>query len=64
MHFIKKDPIQKKAEFAKKLKSGKLLRFPGAYNPLVAKLIEKLDMMAFMFLVASWLMTWAFLILV
>ena len=42
MHFIKKDPIQKKAEFAKKLKSGKLLRFPGAYNPLVAKLIEKI----------------------
>ena len=40
--FIKKDPIQKKAEFAKKLKSGKLLRFPGAYNPLVAKLIEKI----------------------
>ena len=42
MHFIKKDPLQKKAEFAKKLKSGKLLRFPGAYNPLVAKLIEKI----------------------
>jgi methylisocitrate lyase len=29
-------------EFAKKLKSGKLLRFPGAYNPLVAKLIEQI----------------------
>ena len=42
MHFIKKDPLQKKAEFAKKLKSGELLRFPGAYNPLVAKLIEKI----------------------
>ena len=42
MHFIEKSPAEKKSEFAKKLKSGKLLRFPGAYNPLVAKLIEQI----------------------
>ena len=42
MHFIEKNPSEKKSEFAKKLKSGKLLRFPGAYNPLVAKLIEQI----------------------
>lgn len=42
MHFVKKNPTEKKLEFAKNLKSGKLLRFPGAYNPLVAKLIEQI----------------------
>ena len=42
MHFVEKSPAEKKSEFAKKLKSGKLLRFPGAYNPLVAKLIEQI----------------------
>ena len=42
MHFVEKNPTEKKAEFSKKLKSGKLLRFPGAYNPLVAKLIEQI----------------------
>ena len=42
MHFVKKQPAEKKADFAKQLKSGKLLRFPGAYNPLVAKLIEQI----------------------
>ena len=42
MHFVEKNPAEKKSEFAKKLKSGKLLRFPGAYNPLVAKLIEQI----------------------
>ncbi len=42
MHFVEKSPAEKKLEFAKKLKSGKLLRFPGAYNPLVAKLIEQI----------------------
>ena len=42
MHFVEKNSAEKKSEFAKKLKSGKLLRFPGAYNPLVAKLIEQI----------------------
>ncbi len=35
-------PIEKRAHFARGLKSGKLLQFPGAYNALVAMLIEKL----------------------
>ncbi|MBL61346.1 MAG: methylisocitrate lyase [Candidatus Pelagibacter sp.] len=42
MHFIKKNSYEKRDEFVKKLKNGKLLRFPGAYNPLVAKLIEQI----------------------
>ena len=42
MHFIEKNQFEKRASFAKELKSGKLLRFPGAYNPLVAKLIEEI----------------------
>lgn len=33
----------KRANFAQALKSGKLLQFPGAYNALVAMLIEKLQ---------------------
>ena len=42
MHFIKKDPKQKKQDLVAKLKTGNLLRFPGAYNALVAKLIEEI----------------------
>ena len=42
MHFVKKKPIQKRRDFLKKLKSGKILRIPGAYNPLTAKLIEEI----------------------
>lgn len=34
-------PQNKREEFAKQLKSGELLQFPGAYNPLVAMLIEQ-----------------------
>lgn len=34
-------PQNKREEFAKQLKSGRLLQFPGAYNPLVAMLIEQ-----------------------
>jgi len=40
MHFVKKTPAEKRSDLQKKLKTGKLIRFPGAYNPLVAKLIE------------------------
>lgn len=36
-----KTPSQKRADFRKELKSGKLLQFPGAYNPMVAMLIEQ-----------------------
>ena len=42
MHFVKKDPKQKKEDLVTKLKTGNLLRFPGAYNALVAKLIEEI----------------------
>ncbi len=42
MHFIKKKPEEKREEFDKKLKSKKILRVPGAYNPLTAKVIEEI----------------------
>ena len=42
MHFIKKTLIQKREDFDKKLSSRKILRMPGAYNPLTAKLIEEI----------------------
>ena len=40
MHFTKKNVLEKRSNFVESLKSGKLLRFPGAYNPLSAKLIS------------------------
>ena len=42
MHFTKKNSVEKRLDFIKKLKSNKLLRFPGAYNPLCAKLIAEI----------------------
>jgi methylisocitrate lyase len=42
MHFTKKNSLEKRADFINSLKSGKLLRFPGAYNPLSAKLISEI----------------------
>ena len=42
MHFTKKDYKEKRLDFIKKLKTKKLLRFPGAYNPLCAKLIAEI----------------------
>jgi methylisocitrate lyase len=41
MLFAKKHAADKRAAFAKALKSGKLLRFPGAMNPLTAMMIER-----------------------
>jgi methylisocitrate lyase len=41
MLFAKKSPMQKRADFRAALKSGKLLRFPGAFSPLVSMLIER-----------------------
>jgi methylisocitrate lyase len=41
MLFTKKNAADKRAVFAKALKSGKLLRFPGAMNPLTAMMIEQ-----------------------
>ena len=42
MHFTKKNSSEKRSEFIKNLQSNKLLRFPGAYNPLCAKLIAEI----------------------
>ena len=42
MHFTKKTISEKRSIFIQKLKSKKLLRFPGAYNPLCAKLIAEI----------------------
>ncbi len=42
MHFIKKKPKEKRLDFVKKLRKNKILRVPGAYNPLTAKLIEEI----------------------
>lgn len=41
MLFTKKSAAEKRAEFRKGLASGKLLQFPGAFNPLCAQMIEK-----------------------
>ena len=42
MHFTIKNSSEKRLEFVKNLQSKKLLRFPGAYNPLCAKLIAEI----------------------
>jgi methylisocitrate lyase len=41
MLFAKKTAAEKRSSFKKALSSGKLLRFPGAMNPLTAMMIEK-----------------------
>ena len=42
MHFTKKNAGEKRKDFVNNLKEKKLLRFPGAYNPLCAKLIAEI----------------------
>ena len=42
MHFVKINTKDKRLDFVKKLKKNKILRAPGAYNPLTAKLIEEI----------------------
>ena len=42
MHFTKKNSSEKRIELKNKLKEKKILRFPGAYNPLAAKLIAEI----------------------
>ena len=42
MHFTKKNISEKRKDFVNRLKENKLLRFPGAYNPLCAKLIAEI----------------------
>ena len=43
MHFVNKEPSQKRMDFVDKLNSNKILRVPGAYNPLTAKLIKAIE---------------------
>ncbi len=42
MHFVEKKPEEKRVDLDNKLKSNKILRIPGAYNPLTAKVIEEI----------------------
>jgi len=42
MHFTKKNSSEKRNELRKNLKKNKILKFPGAYNPLTAKLIAEI----------------------
>tara|TARA_Y100000590_G_scaffold3142_1_gene4161 strand:- start:20 stop:916 length:897 start_codon:yes stop_codon:yes gene_type:complete len=42
VHFVEKKPSEKRLDFANKLKTNKILRVPGAYNPLTAKIIEEI----------------------
>ena len=42
MYFTKKTVSEKRSDLIKALKTNKLLRFPGAYNPLCAKLIAEI----------------------
>jgi methylisocitrate lyase len=42
MHFVKKNPSEKRIVLKKKLNTKKILRLPGAYNPLTAKLISEI----------------------
>jgi len=42
MHFVKKNSSEKRIELKNKLKKQKILKFPGAYSPLTAKLIAEI----------------------
>jgi len=42
MHFRKKNSSEKRIELKNNLKKHKILKFPGAYNPLTAKLIAEI----------------------
>ncbi len=43
MHFTKKKSLEIREDLKKKIKKKKILRFPGAYNPLTAKLIAEIS---------------------
>ena len=43
MNFTKKNSFEKRKELKNKLKGNKILKFPGAYNPLTAKLIAEIS---------------------
>jgi len=42
MHFTKRSSSEKRIELKNKLKKQEILKFPGAYNPLTAKLIAEI----------------------
>ena len=42
MHFTKINSSEKRIELRNKIKNKKILKFPGAYNPLTAKLIAEI----------------------
>jgi len=42
MHFTKKKSSEKRIELKQNIKKNKILKFPGAYNPLTAKLISEI----------------------
>ena len=42
MHFTTRSSSEKRIELKNKLKKQKILKFPGAYNPLTAKLITEI----------------------
>jgi len=42
MHFTKKNSSKKREDLINKIKKNKILKFPGAYNPLSAKLITEI----------------------
>ena len=43
MHFTKKSSLKKREDLRNRLNAKKILRFPGAYNPLTAKLITEIN---------------------
>jgi len=43
MSFTIKDPLEKRKELKIKLNKKKILKFPGAHNPLTAKLVEEIN---------------------
>ena len=49
MHFTKKNSAEKRVELNNNLKKNKILRFPGAYNPLAANLISEIGLMVFIY---------------
>ena len=42
MHFTKKNSCEKRIELKNRLKKNKILKYPGAYNPLTSKLITEI----------------------
>ena len=58
MMFPELTASEKRSDLRKKLKSGKLLVFPGAFSPLVAMLIEQKNSMVSTYQVLYYQMIW------